>query len=67
MYLENLFDNSFLVSSIETYLNTYWLYHNDYDDLKTVLEDKAYDGMLSFEDGGRGHKASGCKWPLEAG
>ena len=38
------------LSSIETYLNTYWLYHNDYDDLKTALEDKAYDGMLSFED-----------------
>ena len=38
------------LSSIETYLNTYWLYRNDYDDLKTELEDKAYDGMLSFED-----------------
>lgn len=38
------------LSAIEGYLNTYWLYTNDYDDLKTTLEDKAYDGMLSFED-----------------
>ena len=38
------------LSAIESYLNTYWLYKNDYDDLKTTLEDKAYDGMLNFED-----------------
>lgn len=38
------------LSAIETYINSYWLYSDKYDDLKTTLEDKAYDGMLNFED-----------------
>ena len=38
------------LSAIEAYMNSYWLYSNDYEDLKQTLEDKAYDGMLSFED-----------------
>ena len=35
---------------IKEYMNRVWLYKNDYEDLSSVLDDKAYKGMLSFDD-----------------
>ena len=35
---------------ILTYFDALWLYKNDYDDLKTTMEDKAFYGMTRFED-----------------
>ena len=35
---------------IERYMNSFWLYGDDYEDLSQVLEDNAFYGMTSFED-----------------
>lgn len=35
---------------LEEYMENIWLYRNDYDDLDTILSDKAYYGMTSFEE-----------------
>ena len=35
---------------LKKYMNNVWLYKNDYEDLDTSLDDKAYRGMLSFDD-----------------
>lgn len=35
---------------IERYMNSFWLYGDDYEDLNQVLEDNAFYGMTSFED-----------------
>lgn len=35
---------------IKDYMKNVWLYKNDYEDLDTVLEDKAFYGMTKFED-----------------
>ncbi len=34
---------------IERYMDSFWLYGNDYEDLNQVLEDNAFYGMTSFE------------------
>ena len=41
-------DNKF--DAIKEYLNSVWLYKNDYEDLSTTIEDKAYYGMTAFSD-----------------
>ena len=38
------------LEEIKKYMNNLWLYKNDYEDLDTTLDDKAYRGMLSFDD-----------------
>ena len=38
------------LNEIYQYLDKYWLYASDYDDLKSVVYDNAYYGMTSFED-----------------
>ena len=35
---------------IDAYMENFWLYGNEYEDLHQTLSDKAYYGMTSFED-----------------
>lgn len=35
---------------ISAYLNSVWLYKDDYEDLQQTIEDKAFYGMTNFED-----------------
>ena len=35
---------------IATYMDSIWLYGNDYEDLDQVMADKTYEGMVDFED-----------------
>ena len=37
------------MSHIESVIEKYWLYANDYDDLQGYLEDKALEGMTTFD------------------
>ncbi len=38
------------LDEIKSYLKNVWLYRDDYEDIDTELEDKAYYGMTSFDD-----------------
>lgn len=42
--------NTTKLEEIKYYLENVWLYNDDYEDLDTTLDDKAYYGMAEFED-----------------
>lgn len=42
--------NTTKLEELKYYLENVWLYNDEYEDLDTTLDDKAYYGMTSFED-----------------
>ena len=50
MHPINRFDATNTMGEIEAMLDNYWIYSDDYDDLDTELEDKAFYGMTSFDE-----------------
>ena len=50
LYPSEQVESSQVMGEIEYAMENQWLYSDQYDDLKTELEDKAFYGMTSFED-----------------
>jgi len=45
----NKADDTNTLGEIEAMMEEYWIYNNDYEDLQTELENKAFYGMTSFD------------------